>query len=114
MKGWYCIYECSEGKWLMDNQWWSNDLAIHSEYLPMRWEAHIETIYNPFEGDQPKTFVRMTGNDYKDIAILDKNHKTNPYSILKFETMNEAEYHLLTKSFDLNNGKYYSIRKIYF
>ena len=113
MKGWFCIYECSEGKWLMDNQWWSKDLALHTEHLPTMWEGHLETIYNAYGKDEPKTFVRMMGNSYKDIAILDTNHKTNPYSILKFETMDKAEQHLVTSGFDLSNGKYYSIRKIY-
>ena len=112
MKGWYCIYECSEGKWLMDTQWWSSDLALHTESLPTRWEADVLIPnYGMHGADKPQILLR--GNDYKDIAVMDKNHKTNPYSILKFETMDKAELHLVTSGFDLSNGKYYSIRKIY-
>lgn len=113
MKGWYCIYECSEGKWLMDNQWWSTDLALHTEHLPTKWEAHIETQINSIDLERT-THIRTIGNDYKNIAIVDINHKTNPYSIKRFETIKEAENHLMMSGFDLNNGKYYSIRKIYF
>ena len=111
MKGWYCIYECSEGKWLMDNQWWSADEALHTEYLPTKWEADV-LITNYGMEDKPQIILR--GNDYKDIAIVDKNHKTNPHSILRFETLQRAEEYLLTNSFELYGGKYYSIRKIYF
>ena len=113
MKGWYCIYECSEGKWLMDNQWWSADLALHTEYTATRWEADVLIpTYGMNGNDKPQIILR--GNDYKDIAIVDKNHKTNPYNILRFETMDEAERHLLTAGFSTYDGKYYSIRKIYF
>lgn len=113
MKGWYCIYECSEGKWLMDNQWWSMDLAIHTEQLPTRWEADVLIPNYGMNGnDKPQIILR--GNDYKHIAVMDKDHKTNPYSILRFETMEAAENHLLNAGFSINGGLYYSIRKIYF
>lgn len=113
MKSWYCIYECSEGKWLMDNQWWSSDLGLHTEYLPTMWEGEIQTNINPIDGER-STHVRMMGNSFKDIAVVDTNHKTNPYSILRFETLQQAEIHLLDRGFDCTNGKYYTIRKIYF
>lgn len=112
MKGWFCIYECSEGKWLMDNQWWSQDLALHTEYTATRWDAVLTTVTEPDWSTKPDIQLRPT--DYRDIAIVDKNHKTNPYSILRFETLQQAEEYLLTNSFNLYDGKYYTIRKIYF
>ena len=111
MKGWYCIYECSEGKWLMQNQWWSHDWAMHTESLPTKWDVVLTTITEPNWSTKP--LIQMRGNDYKDIVIMDTNHKTSPYSILRFETMGEAEAHLVSNPFSTDNGKFYSIRKIY-
>ena len=113
MKGWYCIYECSENKWLMDSQWWSKDIQSHTENLPTKWEADIFVPNYGMDGnDRPKILLR--GMDYKNIQIMDTSQKTNPYSILRFETLQKAEEFLLTNPFDTNNGQYYSIRKIYF
>ena len=38
MKGWFCIYECSENKWLMDGVWWQPDYATIT--LPTKIELN--------------------------------------------------------------------------
>lgn len=113
MKGWYCIYECSTNKWLMENQWWSKDVLLNTEHIATKWEADVLIPNYSMNGlDKPE--LRLIGMDYKDIAIMDKNHKTNPNNIMKFETMDLAEGYLLGNGFATWDGQFYSIRKIYF
>lgn len=112
MKGWFCIYECSEGKWLMSNQWWSMDLAVHAEHLPTKWDVVLTTITGPDWSTKPD--IQLRAIDYRNIVIADTDHETNPYNILRFETLQQAENHLLTAGFHTGDGKYYTIRKIYF
>jgi len=109
MKGWFCIYECSENKWLMDGVWWQPDYATITLPTKIELNEHWLTDNN---GEYKKDYM-LYRNEYRNL-LLKGDGKTNPHSIMKFETIGEAENYILNSGLNVSNGEFYSIRKIYF
>lgn len=109
MKGWYCIYECSNNQWLMEGNGWKNDRDFYIQNIGTKHAIQINQSYN-YNPNLPQIEVI----DTQSVSVLtDGGYKVNPDSILKFETLAEAESYLLSM-FATDSGQFYSIRKIYF
>ena len=108
VRGWYCIYECSENKWLMQNQWWANDRDLLSIRIPVEYKLSMFPM-----GDGEKEY-QLYHNKYTDIAAMSPDYKVSRSQLVKFETMRDAEDWLLSSPLSTNNGQFYSIRKVYF
>ena len=109
MKGWYCIYECSQNQWLMDGIGWRYDRDYYPHTIGTKHAIQINGNYN-YNPNLPQIEVVDTQSVS---ALIDMGNKVNPQQIMKFETMIEAEEYLLAK-FTSSSGQFYSIRKIYF
>lgn len=107
MKGYFCIYECSQNKWLMDGHWWQLD----RDFTPVHMATQTNlTDYKNSDGD---TKYQISQTNYKDVVTVG-NNIIRPYSIKRFDTMTEAEEYLTERAFPTSMGEFYSIRKIYF
>jgi hypothetical protein len=108
MKGYYCIYECSQNKWLYDGIMWANDRDLHQMSIGTKHAIQISQSYN-YNPNLPQIEII----DTQTIPVLyEGGNKIDSQQIMKFETMIEAENYLTT--FTSENGQFYSIRKIYF
>jgi hypothetical protein len=107
MKGWYCIYECSNNQWLMQGSWWQLDREYKTISMPTQFDI---TKYQLPDGTKDYMLGKY---DNKNFLTLGEG-KINPWSILKFETIKEAEQFLQNGGFSLTDGRFYTIRKIYF
>jgi hypothetical protein len=105
--GYYCIYECSENKWLMKNEWWANDRDLLSVKIPVEYKLNSYPT-----GDGEKEY-QLIHNNYRDVALMSSDYKVDKFQLIKFETMREAEDWLVSSPLTTNNGQFYSIRKIY-
>ena len=109
MKGWYCIYECSQNQWLYDGIAWRNDRDFYPFTIGIKHaiQTNINHNYNP-------NLPQIEVIDTQSIPVLtDGGNKVDIHQIMKFETMKEAEDYLIS-TFSSSNGQFYSIRKIYF
>ena len=106
-KGYYCIYECSENRWLMKNEWWANDRDLLSVKIPVEYKLNS---YHPHDGEKEYQLIH---NNYRDVALMSSDYKVDKFQLIKFETMREAEDWLVSSPLTTNNGQFYSIRKIY-
>lgn len=108
MKGYYCIYECSKNQWLYEGIFWANDRDYYPMTIGSKHAIQMNQGYNYNPNQQQIEIV-----DTQSIsALTDTGNKVEPNSLMKFETMIEAEDFLL-KTFSSDNGQFYSIRKIY-
>jgi hypothetical protein len=105
--GYYCIYECSENRWLMKNEWWANDRDLLSVKIPVEYKLNSYPT-----GDGEKEY-QLIHNNYRDVALMSSDYKVDKFQLVKFETMREAEDWLVSSPLTTNNGQFYSIRKIY-
>lgn len=110
MKGYYCIYECSQNKWLLNDFGdWGMDRNYHTISIGSKHAIQVSQNY----GYTPNGGTQVDIIDTEQTAVLaDFGNRMNPESIKKFETLSEAENYLTT--FTSENGQFYSIRKIYF
>lgn len=109
MKGYFCIYECSKNQWLFDGIYWQNDRDFYKQSIGTKHAIQINQSYN-YNPNLPQVEVI----DTQSVELLTEgNTIVSPLSIMKFETMQEAEEYLLEK-FTSANEQFYSIRKIYF
>ena len=109
MKGYYCIYECSQNKWLYDGIMWVNDRDLHQMSIGTKHAIQISQSYN-YNPNLPQIEII----DTQSVSVLvDGGMRVNPDQIMKFETLTQAEEYLL-KTFSSAQGYFYSIRKIYF
>ena len=109
MKGWYCIYECSNNQWLMDGTGWKYDRDYYPHTIGIKHAIQINQSYN-YNPNLPQVEII----DTQSIPVLtDAGNKVNPQHIMKFETIVEAENYLMSM-FATDSGQFYSIRKIYF
>lgn len=106
-KGYYCIYECSENRWLMKNEWWANDRDLLSVRIP------IEYKLSSYRGGDGEMEYQLNHNNFRDVALMSPDYKVDKFQLLKFETMHHAEDWLIHSPLTTDNGKFYSIRKIY-
>jgi hypothetical protein len=109
MKGWYCIYECSQNQWLMEGIGWKYDRDYFPITIGTKHAIQISQSYN-YNPNLPQVEII----DTQSTAVLtDAGNKVNPQQIMKFETMAEAENYLASM-FTSDSGQFYSIRKIYY
>ena len=106
-KGYYCIYECSENKWLMKNEWWANDRDLLSVRIPVEYKL---SSYRTGDGEME---YQLNHNNFRDVALMSPDYKVDKLQLFKFETMQKAEDWLIYSPLTTDNGKFYSIRKIY-
>ena len=106
-KGYYCIYECSENKWLMKNEWWANDRDLLSVRIPVEYKL---SSYRTGDGEME---YQLNHSNYRDVALMSADYKVDKLQLFKFETMQKAEDWLIYSPLTTDNGKFYSIRKIY-
>jgi hypothetical protein len=110
MKGYYCIYECSQNEWWLESEiGWLKDRNYHTKSIGTKHAIQISQGYN-YNPNLPQIEVIDTQSE---AVLVDYGNKVNPHQIMKFETMSQAEDYLL-KTFTSDNGQFYSIRKIYF
>jgi hypothetical protein len=107
MKGWYCIYECSQNQWLLENGYWMNDRDYYKKPIGAKHAIITTNGYNP---NLPQIEIIDTETT---LVLIDNGAVIDPNQIMKFETIVAAEEFLL-KTFSMGNGQFYSIRKIYF
>lgn len=91
----------------MEGNWWQLD----REFIPVMMPLTTRLDKN-WNSDGDEHYV-LTQYDHKNIITLGEG-KINAWSVLKRETLKEAEDFLLNGGFSTNNGEFYSIRKIYF
>jgi hypothetical protein len=109
MKGWYCIYECSNNQWLYEGIFWRSDRDYYPHTIGSKHAIQVNQSYN-YNPNLPTVEII----DMQTISVLvDGGNRVNVNEIMKFETMVEAEEYLI-KTFSSNSGQFYSIRKIYF
>lgn len=108
MKGWYCIYECSQNRWFMKNRWWANDRDLLSIRIPVEYRLNSYPT-----GDGEKEY-QLNHNKYTDVAAMSPEYKIDRNQLEKFETMKEAEEWLLSNPLSTEKGQFFSIRKVYF
>ena len=106
-KGYYCIYECSENKWLMKNEWWANDRDLLSVRIPVEYKL------SSYRGGDGEMEYQLNHNNFRDVALMSADYKVDKLQLFKFETMQKAEDWLIYSPLTTDNGKFYSIRKIY-
>lgn len=109
MKGYYCIYECSRNEWLMDGIGWVKDRDYLPKNIGTKHAIQINQSYN-YNPNLPQVEIIDTQSES---VLVDYGNKVSSAQIKKFQTMAEAEEHLLT-TYSSDNGQFYSIRKIYF
>ena len=106
-KGYYCIYECSENRWLMKNEWWANDRDLLSVRIPVEYKL------SSYRGGDGEMEYQLNHNNFRDVALMSPDYKVDKLQLFKFETMQKAEDWLIYSPLTTDNGKFYSIRKIY-
>lgn len=107
MKGWYCIYECSKNQWLLNNQWWQKDRDLNIVNIP------TQTKLDSYITHSADMEYQLIQTNYQNVVTLGDS-KISAWSILTFETLQNAEKYLLNAGFSTTEGQFYSIRKIYF
>lgn len=107
MKGKFCIYECSQNKWLMFNNSWENDRDYRNELIPT-----YHTL-RKFVNQRLETEYELMSTNYRNVVVCDMGQVNKNY-LLTFDTMREAEEFLLKTALSTDNGQFYSIRKVYF
>lgn len=90
----------------MEGNWWQLD----REFIPFSLPTTIDLTKTTTNG---VTDYIMSKYNNKNLITLGEG-KINPWSVLKRETLKEAENFLLSGGFSTSNGEFYSIRKIYF
>ena len=108
MKGWYAIYECSGNKWLTEGINWLNDRDYHNVAVGTKHAIRTQQSYNSSNGYEIDVIDTQT-----EWLLRDSGAKVNPNTIMRFETMGEAEEYLLG-ILPSTSDSFYSIRKIYF
>lgn len=108
MKGWYCIYECSDNQWLLEGIGWIRDRDYYLQTIGTKHAITINQSYN-YNPNLPQ--VEITDTQTANV-LTEGGSKVNPQMIMKFETIAEAEDFLIS-NFSVTNGQFYSIRKIY-
>lgn len=109
MKGWYCIYECRDNRWLYEGILWVNDRDYYPHTIGTKHAIQTTTNYGYTPNASSVEIV-----DTQSISVLmDSGNRIDVNQIMKFETMGEAEDYLIG-NFSSQNGQFYSIRKIYF
>ena len=109
MKGYYCIYECSQNQWLLEGIGWRYDREYYPHPIGTKHAIQISQSYN-----HNPNLPQIEITDTQTINVLtDSGNRVNPQEIMKFETIVEAEEFLL-KMFTPIYGGFYTIRKIYF
>lgn len=109
MKGYFCIYECCQNKWLYEGHAWVNDRDYHSHSIGTKHAIQISQSYN-YNPNLPQVEVIDTQHE---LVLTEGPQKVDRDQLMKFETMSEAEEYLL-ENFSSAQGYFYSIRKIYF
>lgn len=90
----------------MEGNWWQLD----REFIPIMIPLTIDLTKTTTNG---VTDYIMSKYNNKNVITLGEG-KINAWSVLKRETLKEAEDFLLNGGFTTSNGEFYSIRKIYF
>lgn len=109
MKGYYCIYECLNNQWLYEGIMWVNDRDYYERTIGTKHAIQINQSYN-YNPNLPQIEVIDT---QQDVVLTTGPHKVSSEQIMKFETIVEAEKFLM-ETFSSSNGRFYTIRKIYF
>lgn len=107
MRGYYCIYNHASNCWWTSGGWWMGDFPFILKSIPTNIEL---TDWWTTDGD--KKYV-LQKNEMMD-AYFHSDTQKNPYNILTFETLNEAETYLLSGRISKGHTDFFTIRKIYF
>ena len=110
MTGYYAIYNHNTNAWLMHGGIWQLDRHIEEIHLPTQIQLNEHWIADSV-GDYKKDY-KLLQTEYKNILVKG-TEMVNPFSILKFSKLSDAEDYLLSGAI-VSGGDFFTIRKIYF
>lgn len=110
MKAYYTIYECSRNEWLMNGGYWLRDGGYSVESIGVKHDIQIQHSYHP---NDTNPIINVVDREWRPLLVDNPNEIPNPHSIMKWNSMSEAEDYLMSGVLIPTNGRFYSIRKIW-